>query len=160
MGIVTKPFLFEGLKRTKQAEKGTRELRNYVDTLIMIPNEKLLQISDKNTPLLETFKIADNVLLQAVKGIADLVSIPGLINLDFADIKTVMLNKGMAFMGRGVAEGADRAKEAVNLAISSPLLDGISIEGATGMIVNITADSSLSLTEVQEGQFSTHKSLS
>ena len=150
VGIVTKPFVFEGQKRMKQAEQGIRELRNYVDTLIVIPNEKLLSVSEKNTSLLETFKIADNVLLQAVKGIADLVSVPGLINLDFADIKTVMLNKGMAFMGRGVAEGADRAKKAVCLAISSPLLDGISIEGATGMIVNITADSSLSLAEVQE----------
>ncbi len=150
VGIVTKPFLFEGRKRMQQAEKGIRELRNYVDTLIVIPNEKLLQISEKSTPLLETFKIADNVLLKAVKGIADLVSVPGLINLDFADIKTVMMNKGMAFMGRGMAEGVDRAKKAVYSAISSPLLDGVSIEGATGMIVNITADSSLSLAEVNE----------
>ena len=150
VGIVTKPFTFEGHKRMKQADQGIRELRNYVDTLIVIPNEKLLSISETHTSLLETFKIADNVLLQAVKGIADLVSVPGLINLDFADIKTVMLNKGMAFMGRGIAEGDDRAKKAVCSAISSPLLDGISIEGATGMIVNITADSSLSLAEVQE----------
>lgn len=150
VGIVTKPFNFEGQKRMKQAEKGIRELRSYVDTLIVIPNEKLLQISEKNTPLLEAFQIADNVLLQAVKGIAELVSIPGLINLDFADIKTVMLNKGMAFMGRGVAEGADRARKAVCSAMSSPLLEGVSIQGATGMIVNITADSSLSLVEVQD----------
>ena len=150
VGIVTKPFAFEGQKRMKQAEKGIRELKNYVDTLIVIPNEKLLQISQKDTPLLETFKTTDNVLLQAVKGIAELVSVPGLINLDFADIKTVMLDKGMALMGRGLAEGADRAKKAICSAIASPLLEGVSIKGATGMIVNITADSSLSLIEVQE----------
>ena len=150
VGIVTNPFLFEGRKRMKQAEKGIRELRNYVDTLIVVPNEKLLQFSKKETPLVETFKITDNILLQAVKGIAELVSVPGLINLDFADIKTVMLDKGMALMGRGVSEGADRAKRAVCEAISSPLLDGVSIKGATGMIVNITAGSSLSLIEVQE----------
>ena len=150
VGIVTKPFLFEGQKRMKQAEKGIKELRNDVDTLIVIPNEKLLKISQKDTPLLETFKITDNVLLQAVKGIAELVSVSGLINLDFADVKTVMLSKGMALMGRGVAEGADRAKKAVCSAISSPLLDGVSIKGATGMIVNITASSKLSLIEVQE----------
>ena len=150
VGIVTKPFAFEGQKRMKQAEKGIRELKSYVDTLIVIPNEKLLQISEKDTPLLETFKITDNVLLQAVKGIAELVSVPGLINLDFADIKTVMLDKGMALMGRGVAEGTDRAKKAISSAIASPLLEGVSIKGATGMIVNITADSSLSLIEVQE----------
>ena len=150
VGIVTKPFLFEGQKRMRQAEKGIRELRNYVDTLIVIPNEKLLCLVEKNTPLTETFKMTDNILLKAVKGIADLINIPGLINLDFADIKTVMRNKGMALMGRGQAEGADRAKKATHLAVSSPLLEGVSINGATGMIVNITAHSSLSLVEVQE----------
>lgn len=150
VGIVTNPFLFEGQKRMKQAHLGIDELEKYVDTLIVIPNEKLLQLSQKNIPLSETFKITDNILLQAVKGIAELVSTPGLINLDFADIKTVMLNKGMALMGRGVAEGSERAKKAVIQAISSPLLEGISIEGATGMIVNITAGPSLSLIEVQE----------
>ena len=149
VGIVTKPFVFEGRKRMKQAEKGIRELRSYVDTLIVIPNEKLLKISEKETPLLETFKITDDVLLQAVKGIAELVSVSGLINLDFADVKTVMKDKGMALMGRGVAEGEDRARKAICSAISSPLLEGVSIKGATGMIVNITADSSLSLIEVQ-----------
>lgn len=150
VGIVTKPFIFEGYKRMKQAERGIRELRNYVDTLIVIPNEKLLKISGKDTPLLETFKITDDILLQAVKGIAELVSVPGLINLDFADIKTVMKDKGMALMGRGVAEGEDRAKKAIHSAVSSPFLEGVSIKGATGMIVNITADPSLSLIEVQE----------
>ena len=149
VGIVTKPFLFEGPKRMKQAEKGIRELRNYVDTLIVAPNEKLLHISQKTAPLLELFKVTDDVLLNAVKGIAELVSVPGLVNLDFADIRTVMMDKGLAIMGRGMAEGHDRAEKAVRSAVSSPLLSGLSIEGATGMIVNITADSSLSLMEVQ-----------
>ena len=149
VGIVTTPFLFEGRKRSKQADQGIQELRNYVDTLIVIPNEKLLTISEKDTPLLETFKMTDEVLLQAVKGIAELVSVPGLINLDFADIKTVMKDKGMALMGRGIAEGEGRAEKAIRSAISSPLLEGVSIKGATGMIVNITADSKLSLSEIQ-----------
>ena len=149
VGIVTTPFLFEGQKRAKQARQGIQELRNYVDTLIVIPNEKLLTVSKKDTPLLDTFKMTDEVLLQAVKGIAELVSVPGLINLDFADIKTVMKGKGLALMGRGIAEGADRAKKAINFAVSSPLLEGVSIKGATGMIVNITSDSSLSLSEIQ-----------
>ena len=150
VGIVTKPFVFEGPKRMRQAEKGIRELRNYVDTLIVAPNEKLLKISEQDTPLLETFKLTDEVLLKAVKGIAELVSVPGLINLDFADIKTVMTDKGMALMGQGISEGKDRAKKAIHTAISSPLLEGVSIQGATGMIVNITAGSNLSLREVQE----------
>ena len=150
VGVVTKPFLFEGKKRMRQSEKGISELRSYVDTLITVPNEKLLKISDEDTPLLSAFKITDNILLQAVKGIAELVSVPGLINLDFADIKTVMLDKGMALMGRGVAEGKGRAEKAVRIAVSSPLLEGVSIEGATGMIVNISAGSGLSLREVQE----------
>ena len=149
VGIVTTPFLFEGRKRGKQAEQGIQELRSHVDTLIVIPNEKLLTVSKKDTPLLETFKMTDEVLLQAVKGIAELVSVPGLINLDFSDIKTVMKDKGMALMGRGLAEGEDRAEKAVRSAVSSPLLEGVSIKGATGMIVNITSDSSLSLSEVQ-----------
>ena len=149
VGIVTTPFLFEGGKRGRQADQGIQELRSYVDTLIVIPNEKLLTVSKKETPLLETFKMTDEVLLQAVKGIAELISVPGLINLDFADIKTVMKNKGMALMGRGVAEGTDRAEKAIQSAISSPLLEGVSVKGATGMIVNITSDSSLSLSEVQ-----------
>ncbi|MCY4321871.1 MAG: cell division protein FtsZ [Bdellovibrionaceae bacterium] len=149
VGIVTTPFLFEGRKREKQAKLGIQELKSYVDTLIVIPNEKLLTISEKDTPLLETFKMTDEVLLQAVKGIAELVNVPGLINLDFADIKTVMKNKGMAIMGRGIAEGEDRAKKAIQSAISSPLLEGISVKGATGMIMNITSDPSLSLSEVQ-----------
>ena len=150
VGIVTKPFLFEGHKRIKQAKRGISELSQYVDTLIVVPNEKLLGLTEKNTPLLETFKLTDEVLLQAVKGISELVSVPGLINLDFADIKTVMRDKGMALMGRGCASGPNRVDKALKLAISSPILEGLSIKGATGIIVNVTADSSLSLLEFQK----------
>ena len=148
VGIVTKPFIFEGYKRMSQAKKGIGELTQHVDTLIVIPNEQLLNLADKDTPLLEAFKLTDDVLLQAVKGIAELVSVPGLINLDFADIKTVMKDKGMALMGRGMAKGPDRAQKAIQLAVSSPLLSGVLIKGATGMIVNLTSDSSLSLMEL------------
>ena len=150
VGIVTKPFMFEGYKRTKQAKRGVSELSQYVDTLIVVPNEKLLGLAEKNTPLLETFKLTDEVLLQAVKGISELVSVPGLINLDFADIKTVMRNKGMALMGRGCANRPNRVEKALKSAVSSPLLGGLSIQGATGIIVNVTADSSLSLTEFKQ----------
>jgi len=150
VGIVTQPFLFEGHKRIKQAKRGVSELSQYVDTLIVVPNEKLLSLAEKNTPLLETFKLTDEVLLQAVKGISELVSVPGLINLDFADIKTVMRDKGMALMGRGSASGSERVEKALKSAVSSPLLEGLSIEGATGIIVNVTADSSLSLSEFKQ----------
>ena len=150
VGIVTKPFLFEGHKRTKQAKKGISELSQYVDTLIIVPNEKLLGLTGKDTPLLSAFKMTDEVLLQAVKGISELVSVPGLINLDFADIKTVMRDKGMALMGRGCASGSNRVEKALKVAVSSPLLDGLSIKGATGIIVNVTGDSSLSLLEYQK----------
>lgn len=150
VGVVTKPFIFEGKRRMKQAEEGLRELRENVDTLIVIPNQKLLSIAAERTPLLETFKKADEVLLQAVKGISDLINIRGLINLDFADIRTVMNNKGMAIMGAGVAKGENRAIEAATMAISSPLLENIKIEGATGIIVNVTGGPDLSLYEVNE----------
>lgn len=150
VGVVTKPFIFEGKRRMKQAEEGLRELRENVDTLIVIPNQKLLAIAAERTPLLETFKKADEVLLQAVKGISDLINIRGLINLDFADIRTVMNNKGMAIMGTGVAKGDNRAVEAATMAISSPLLENIKIEGATGIIVNVTGGPDLSLYEVNE----------
>ena len=150
VGIVTKPFLFEGHKRTKQAKRGISELSQYVDTLIVVPNDELVGLVEKNTPLLETFKLTDEVLLQAVKGISDLVNVPGLINLDFSDIKTVMRDKGMALMGRGSSNGSNRVEKALKLAISSPLLSGLSIQGATGIIVNVTADSSLSLSEFQK----------
>lgn len=150
IGVVTRPFIFEGKKRKKQADQGVAELRENVDTLIVIPNQKLLTVASEKTPLLETFKKADEVLLQAVKGISDLINIRGLINLDFADIRTVMANKGMAIMGTGVATGENRAVEAASQAISSPLLENISIEGATGIIINVTGGPDLTLWEVNE----------
>ncbi|MBX9767978.1 MAG: cell division protein FtsZ, partial [Bdellovibrionales bacterium] len=150
IGVVTKPFGFEGKKRLRQADLGIQELKENVDTLIVIPNQKLLAISGEKTPLLETFKKADAVLLQAVQGISDLINIRGLINLDFADIRTVMANKGMALMGTGSASGENRAVEAATNAISSPLLENISIEGATGVIINVTGGPDLSLYEVNE----------
>lgn len=150
IGVVTKPFMFEGKKRLKHANLGIQELKENVDTLIVIPNQKLLSISSEKTPLLETFKKADEVLLQAVKGISDLINIRGLINLDFADIRTVMSAQGMAIMGAGSATGESRAIEAATAAISSPLLENISIEGATGIIINVTGGTDLSLYEVNE----------
>jgi len=150
IGVVTKPFFFEGKKRSKHADGGLAELKENVDTLIVIPNQKLLSIATEKTPLLETFKKADEVLLQAVKGISDLINIRGLINLDFADIRTVMASKGIAIMGTGSAKGQNRAVEAATAAISSPLLENIRIDGATGIIVNITGGTELSLLEVNE----------
>lgn len=150
IGVVTKPFVFEGKKRKKHAEAGIAELRENVDTLIVIPNQKLLSVASEKTPLLDTFKKADEVLLQAVKGISDLINIRGLINLDFADIRTVMASQGMAIMGTGIAEGDNRAVEAASQAISSPLLENISIDGATGIIINVTGGSDLTLWEVNE----------
>lgn len=150
IGVVTKPFMFEGKKRSKHAEAGLAELKDNVDALIVIPNQKLLSISSDKTPLLDTFKKADEVLLQAVKGISDLINIRGLINLDFADIRTVMANKGLALMGTGSAKGENRAVEAATQAISSPLLENVKIDGATGIIINVTGGSDLSLYEVNE----------
>ncbi|MEY4617275.1 MAG: cell division protein [Pseudomonadota bacterium] len=150
IGVVTKPFVFEGKKRQKHADLGLQELKENVDTLIVIPNQKLLSISSERTPLLETFKKADEVLLQAVKGISDLINIRGLINLDFADIRTVMSSRGIALMGTGSARGENRAVEAATAAISSPLLENISIDGATGIIINVTGGPDLSLYEVNE----------
>jgi cell division protein FtsZ len=150
IGVVTKPFQFEGKKRSKHAEAGLQELKDNVDTLIVIPNQKLLSIAAERTPLLETFKKADEVLLQAVKGISDLINIRGLINLDFADIRTVMSSKGIAIMGTGSARGENRAVEAATSAISSPLLENVKIDGATGIIINVTGGADLSLYEVNE----------
>lgn len=150
IGVVTRPFMFEGKKRRRQADSGIQDLKDNVDTLIVIPNQKLLTISSEKTPLLETFKKADQVLLHAVKGISDLINIRGLINLDFADIRTVMAAKGMAIMGSGLASGDNRAVEAATQAISSPLLENITIDGATGIIINVTGGSNLSLWEVNE----------
>jgi cell division protein FtsZ len=150
IGVVTRPFMFEGKKRMRHADGGIQELKENVDSLIVIPNQKLLAISNERTPLVETFKKADEVLLQAVKGISDLINKRGLINLDFADIRTVMISKGMAIMGTGRATGDNRAVEAATMAISSPLLENISIDGATGIIINVTGSSKLSLSEVNE----------
>jgi len=150
IGVVTRPFVFEGKRRGKHADAGLQELKENVDTLIVIPNQKLLSISGDKTPLLETFKKADEVLLQAVKGISDLINIRGLINLDYADIRTVMQSKGLALMGTGSAKGENRAIEAATAAISSPLLENIKIDGATGIIINVTGGSDLSLYEVNE----------
>jgi cell division protein FtsZ len=149
IGVVTRPFKFEGKKRAMNAESGIEALRKAVDTLIIIPNDRLLEIVNRNTPMLEAFREADNVLRQGVQGISDLIAVPGLINLDFADVKTVMTNKGTALMGIGIAKGTDRAVEAAQKAINSPLLE-TSINGARGVLMNITGSSNLSLFEVQE----------
>lgn len=150
IGVVTKPFVFEGKKRGRHADAGVEELKANVDTLIVIPNQKLLTVAGEKTPLIETFKKADDVLRQAVQGISDLINIRGLINLDFADIRTVMANKGMALMGTGRATGENRAIEAATNAISSPLLENVSIDGAKGIIINVTGGPDLSLYEVNE----------
>ncbi len=150
VGVVTKPFTFEGKRRMKQAEEGMRELKASVDTLIAIPNQRLLSVAGRNASILETFKKADDVLLQAVRGISDLVTVHGLINLDFADVRTIMSEMGMAMMGAAVATGENRAVEAAQKAISSPLLEDISIQGARGVLINITGGPDLSLHEVNE----------
>lgn len=149
VGVVTRPFSFEGKRRSTQAISGIESLKNNVDTLIVIPNDRLLEIVDKNTPMLEAFREADNVLRQGVQGISDLIAKPGLINVDFADVKTIMYDKGSALMGIGVATGESRAVEAAKKAISSPLLE-TSIDGAHGVLMNITGGTNLSLYEVQE----------
>ncbi len=149
VGVVTRPFLFEGRKRSTQATSGVESLKANVDTLIVIPNDRLLEIVDKNTPMLEAFREADNVLRQGVQGISDLIAVPGLINVDFADVKTIMADKGSALMGIGVATGESRATEAAKKAISSPLLE-TSIDGAHGVLMNISGGANLSLFEVQE----------
>ncbi len=150
VGVVTKPFAFEGKKRMRQAEEGVQELKANVDTLIVIPNQRLLSIAAKTTTMLEAFHKADDVLLQAVRGISDLIITPGLINLDFADIRTVMAEMGLALMGAASASGENRAVEAAQKAISSPLLEDISIHGARGLLINITGGPDLGLHEVNE----------
>ncbi|MFT9847959.1 cell division protein FtsZ [Aneurinibacillus sp. REN35] len=149
VGVVTRPFTFEGRKRQLQAEQGICALKEKVDTLIVIPNDRLLEIVDKNTPMLEAFREADNVLRQGVQGISDLIAVPGLINLDFADVKTIMTERGSALMGIGIATGESRAAEAAKKAICSPLLE-TSIDGARGVLMNITGGTNLSLYEVNE----------
>jgi len=150
VGVVTKPFTFEGKRRMKQADEGMKELKASVDTLIAIPNQRLLSVAGRNSSILETFKKADDVLLQAVRGISDLITVHGLINLDFADVRTIMSEMGMAMMGAAIAQGENRAVEAAQKAISSPLLEEVSIKGARGVLINITGGPDLSLHEVNE----------
>jgi len=150
VGVVTKPFLFEGKKRLRHAEEGIRELKQNVDTLISIPNQRLLAVASRSQPLLEAFHKADEVLLQAVRGISDLIAVHGLINLDFADVRTIMAEMGMAIMGVASASGENRAEEAARRAIASPLLEDISIRGARGVLINITGGATLTLHEVNE----------
>jgi cell division protein FtsZ len=150
VAVVSRPFLFEGQRRSDQAEAGINELRGEVDTLIVIPNERLLQVVDRDTPLSDAFAVADEVLLKATKGISDLVTVPGLVNLDFADVKSIMQNQGNALMGTGRASGAERAVEAARQAVASPLLEDVSISGATGVLLNITGGRDLTLHDVNE----------
>ena len=158
VAVVTKPFPFEGKRRTLQAEAGIEELRQCVDTLIVIPNEKLLQVVEKQTSIVEAFRMSDDVLRQGVQGISDLITIPGLVNLDFADVKTIMLNAGIAHIGIGRASGDHRAQEAARQAIHSPLLE-TSIEGAGGVLINVTGGRDLGLLEINEAAELVQKSV-
>jgi cell division protein FtsZ len=150
VAVVTKPFLFEGKKRNQQAEEGIAELRKIVDTLIVVPNQRLLSLGGKTLSLLEAFKKADDILYHAVKGISDLIMVPGLINLDFADVRSIMSEMGMALMGTGIASGDGRAVEAAQRAISSPLLEDNTIQGAHGILLNITGGPDMTLFEINE----------
>jgi cell division protein FtsZ len=156
VAVVTKPFYFEGRRRLQQAERGIGELRDVVDSLITIPNDRLLSLASKKATFLEMLKKADEILYFAVKGISDLITVHGLINLDFADVKAVMCESGMAMMGTGVARGENRAKEAAIKAITSPLLEDVSIDGATGVLINITCGPDMSIDEVSEAATPIH----
>src|SRR6185295_14847404 len=150
VAVVTKPFKFEGRKRALQAEAGLRDLQEAVDTMITIPNERLLTTVDKATSMSQAFATADDVLRQAIQGISDLILVPGLINLDFADVKTIMSRMGLAIMGTGIATGEDRARVAATAAVSSPLLEEASVQGARGVIINVTGGPDLTLSEVSD----------
>lgn len=150
VAVVTKPFNFEGSKRMKQAEAGLEELKQYVDTVITIPNQRILAVAGKSTTMVDAFKKVDEVLLQAVKGISDLINIHGFINVDFADVRTIMSEMGMALMGTGVATGENKALEAAEKAISSPLLEDISIEGAMGLLINVAGGPEMTIFDVNE----------
>jgi len=156
VGVVTKPFLFEGNKRRKHAEQGLAELKAAVDTLIVIPNQRLLSVAGENMSLADAFKRADEVLLNAVQGISDLITVHGIVNVDFADVRTIMAEQGMALMGSGRASGPKRAVEAMQAAILSPLLEDVTLDGATGLLVNITGGSGLTLHEVDEAVSMAH----
>jgi cell division protein FtsZ len=150
VGVVTRPFDFEGRHRMRQAQEGLARLKEAVDTLIVIPNQRLLSIVQKDTTLLQAFRLADDVLLHATRGISDLISVPGLVNLDFADVRSVMSKMGDALMGTGLGEGEDRASKAARQAVTSPLLEEVSVSGAKGVLVNITGGEDLTLTDVNE----------
>ena len=150
MAVVTRPFSFEGNKRRKNAEEGIENLRQCVDTLITIPNQRLISIANENTTIREAFERADRVLHQAVKGVSDLINITGLVNVDFADVKTIMQDKGMALMGVGQAAGEDRVMRAAQMAVNSPLLDEVSLSGARSVLVNITSSSNIGIIEVDQ----------
>lgn len=150
VAVVTKPFKFEGKRRMQVAEEGIKKLKEFVDTLIVIPNQRLLTIIEKNTSILEAFQMADDILRQGVQGISDLINVPGLINLDFADVRTIMAGMGHALMGIGVASGEDRAITAAKMAISSPLLEDVTINGAKGVLVNVTGNSDISMHEIND----------
>jgi cell division protein FtsZ len=150
VGIVTRPFLFEGRKRMRQAEMGINEMRKHVDTMIVVPNERLLAVVGKGIPFQDALKKADEVLLHATQGISSLISVTGLVNVDFADVKTVMMSGGSALMGTGIGRGESRATEAAQQAIASPLLDNVSIAGSTGVLINITGGGDLTLGEVHQ----------
>ena len=150
VGVVTKPFQFEGRRRRRQAEQGIEHLEKAVDTLITIPNQRLLAIAGQDTTMIEAFKMADEVLLQAVQGISDLITVGGMVNVDFADVRTIMNDQGRALMGTGRASGKERAIEAAEMAVSSPLLEDVSIEGATGILMNITGGTGMTIHEVNE----------
>jgi cell division protein FtsZ len=149
VGIVTKPFLFEGHRRIAQADVGIRSIKESVDTLIIIPNQRLLSVVDKNTLLTDSFMKADEVLLAATKGISDLITVPGLVNVDFADVRTIMLNAGEALMGTGIATGENRGEIAARMALHSPMLEDITIEGARGVLINITGGSDMTIEDIQ-----------
>src|SRR5215470_6902538 len=150
VGVVTKPFFFEGKQRARRAELGLAMLAENVDTLITIPNQKLLSLAEENLSFVEAFRKADEVLYQAIKGISDLITQSGIVNVDFADVKTVMSNMGRALMGTGIAKGQNRARVAAEMAVSSPLLDDISVDGATGVLINIVGGPDLKMREIQE----------
>ena len=150
VGVVTKPFNFEGKRRKANSDAGIEDLKSRVDTLITVPNEKLLSIVEKNTPISEAFNIADDVLRQAIQGISDIITVPGLVNVDFADVRTIMAEMGGALMGTGIGSGENRAQKAAEMAISSPLLESVAVDGAKGILINITGGSDMSLVEVSE----------
>lgn len=157
VGVVTKPFMFEGQKRGKQAESGLEELKRSVDTLITIPNQRLLGVVDKKTTLREAFTTADMVLCNAVRGISEIITVPGLVNVDFADVQTIMSEMGQALMGTGIGNGENRAREAAQKAISSPLLEDTSIEGARGILINVTGGENLTLFDVNDAAMEIQK---